>query len=133
MTKHCTLHYCYCGRGLSVGPSVAPPGPTLGREVVLECTHGLVSSCSYSYVTKFTPSQEERCSGPPRRHSILTIHHCICRDLLQAVPDRVREGGELGGGGALLPARHQAVSGQPPARGRGPGGRGNLLQSEYTL
>ena len=72
MTKHCTLHYCYCGRGLSVGPSVAPPGPTLGREVVLECTHGLVSSCSYSYVTKFTPSQEERCSGPPRRH---TIHY----------------------------------------------------------
>ena len=62
--------------------------------------------------------------------TILTLQHCICRDLLQAVPDRVREGGELGGGGALLPARHQAVPGQPPARGRGPGGRGNLLQSE---
>ena len=113
-------------------PSVAPPGPSLGREVVLECSHGLVSSCSYSYVTKFTPSQEERCSGPPRRHTIITLQRYICRDLLQAVPDRVCEGGELGGGGALLPARHQAVPGQPPARGRGPGGRGNLLQSEYT-
>ena len=27
MTKHCTLHYCYCGRGLSVDPLSGPAWP----------------------------------------------------------------------------------------------------------
>ena len=34
---------------------------TLEKEPILECTHKNVEQCHYSYVTQFTPSQEEVC------------------------------------------------------------------------
>ena len=32
---------------------------TLKKEPILECTHKNVEQCHYTYVTQFTPSQEE--------------------------------------------------------------------------
>lgn len=32
------------------------------EESLLECTHGLVNTCSYSYITKYKPSNQEKCS-----------------------------------------------------------------------
>ena len=32
------------------------------EERLLECTHSLVNTCHYSYVTKYKPSSEEQCS-----------------------------------------------------------------------
>ena len=134
MTKHCTLHYCYCGRGLSVDPLSGPawPEPRPGGGAGVQPRPRQQLQLLLRHQVHPEPGGEVFRSSPPLLY-FLTIQPCICRDLLQAVPDRVCEGGELGGGGALLPARHQAVPGQPPARGRGPGGRGNLLQSEYTV
>ena len=34
---------------------------SLEKETVLECTHKNVEQCHYTYVTQFTPSQEEVC------------------------------------------------------------------------
>ena len=135
MTKHCTLHYCYCGRGLSVDPlsGAAWPEPRPGGGAGVQPRPRQQLQLLLRHQVHPESGGEVLRSAPAATlSSIFTLQRYICRDLLQAVPDRVCEGGELGGGGALLPARHQAVPGQPPARGRGPGGRGNLLQSEYT-
>ena len=47
--------------------TVAPdPGVTElhpSQETMLKCTHGLVNTCHYSYVTKYRNSHEEKCSG----------------------------------------------------------------------
>ena len=34
---------------------------TLEKEPILECTHKNVEQCHYTYITQFTPSQEEVC------------------------------------------------------------------------
>ena len=34
---------------------------TLEKEPILECTHKNTEQCHYTYVTQFTPSQEEVC------------------------------------------------------------------------
>ena len=34
---------------------------SLEKEPILECTHKNVEQCHYTYVTQFTPSQEEVC------------------------------------------------------------------------
>ena len=34
---------------------------TLQKDPILECTHKNVEQCHYTYVTQFTPSQEEVC------------------------------------------------------------------------
>ena len=34
---------------------------TLAKDPVLECTHKSVEKCHYTYVTEFTPAQEEIC------------------------------------------------------------------------
>merc|ERR1711994_525718 len=36
---------------------------SLEKEPILECTHKNVEQCHYSYVTQFTPTQEEVCEG----------------------------------------------------------------------
>ena len=34
---------------------------TLAKDPILECTHKSVEKCHYTYVTEFTPAQEEIC------------------------------------------------------------------------
>ena len=34
---------------------------SLSKEPVLECTHRNIEKCHYTYVTQFSPSQEEEC------------------------------------------------------------------------
>ena len=41
---------------------------SLEKEPILECTHKNVEQCHYTYVTQFTPSQEE--VSPP----LYTVH-----------------------------------------------------------
>ena len=37
--------------------------PLREQETILECNHGHVNSCHYSYVTKYKSSKQQKCSG----------------------------------------------------------------------
>ena len=45
---------------MCVRTNVTEPG--VGQETLLQCTHGLVKVCHYTYVTKYNNANEERCS-----------------------------------------------------------------------
>ena len=44
------------------------------RQPVLECVHKNVSTCHYSYATRFTPHQEQVCSESYNKHCSITFN-----------------------------------------------------------
>ena len=54
------------------------------RQKVLECTHKMVEKCHYTYVTIFTPSQEEDCEENFEKNCQITFK-------LQAYNETVRK------------------------------------------
>ena len=56
---------------LTVAPDLGVTELHPSQETMLKCTHGLVNTCHYSYVTKYRNSHEEKCSG---RLSLMSLY-----------------------------------------------------------
>ena len=57
---------------------------TLAKEPVLECVHKDIEKCHYTYITQFSPTQQEECTETFQKNCQITFRQ-------EAVTDTVRK------------------------------------------
>lgn len=56
---------------------------TLAKDPILECTHKDVEKCHYTYVTEFTPAQEEICEENFEKKCQITFKQMAVTETVQ--------------------------------------------------
>ena len=56
---------------------------TLAKDPVLECVHNNIEKCHYTYITKFSPSQQEECEENFEKKCQITFRPEAIRDTVR--------------------------------------------------
>ena len=56
---------------------------TLAKDPVLECVHNNIEKCHYTYITKFSPSQQEECEENFEKKCQITFRQEAIRDTVR--------------------------------------------------
>ena len=56
---------------------------TLAKDPILECVHNNIEKCHYTYITKFSPSQQEECEENFEKKCQITFRQEAIRDTVR--------------------------------------------------